>query len=368
MMSVRVSSVVLTLLLFAAYFGLGAAGPAAAEPRFEDYPAKVYRGPVQAPDLSSHPDAKTYRTQLQNAAKGGVNFAGDHVLATWGCGGQCLMGAVINARSGHVQFLPGTVCCWLEAGENINPIAFKVGSDLLVLTGMVNEEEPMARRTYDFSGRAFRLIDTQALVSSGPGSNTGGAQPAALFDICYYDSRGAQHDADWCTAGGDISIANVVNLSPHCRSNAGAVCQLGNSGPCRSGEAKYSTYVIFPYRSGRCPTTFSAAVGAVLGLRGAPVVAPSCPAGYVLSAGQCVRDAAPVPSCPSGFVFTSGQCVRDTAAAAAPGVRCVSACDSAYDRCLERVGRNPNADETFYEGCSEEIDQCKASCATQTGN
>ena len=358
-MSFRVFSVVLTLLLLTAGFVFGAAGPAAAAPRFEDFPAgQTYTGPVHAPDLSSHPDAKTYRTQLQNAAKGGVNFAGDHVLATWGCGGQCLMGAVINARSGHVQFLPGTICCWREAGENIDPIAFKANSDLLVLTGLVNEEEPMARRTYDFSGRVFRLIDTQALASGA--ATAGGPQPAALFDICYYDSRGAQHDADWCTAGGDISIAKNVNLSPHCRGNAGAVCQLGNSGPCRSGSKKYSTYVIFPYQSGRCPTTFAAAVGAGRG----QVVAPSCPAGYVLSGGSCVRDAAPVPSCPTGFVFTKGQCVRDTAAAPAPGVRCVSACDSAYDRCVERVGRNHNADETFYEGCSEEIDQCKASCGS----
>jgi len=339
MLSVRVFSVVLTLLLFAACFVFGAAGPAAAAPRFEDFPAgQTYTGPVHAPDLSSHPDAKTYRTQLQNAAKGGVNFAGDHVLATWGCGGQCLMGAVINARSGHVQFLPGTICCWIEAGEDINPIEFEVGSDLLVLTGLVNEEEPMARHSYDFSGRAFRLIDTQALNSSAPGANTGGgAQPTALFDICYYDSRGAQHDADWCTAGGDISIAKNVNLSPHCRANAGAVCQLGNSGPCRPGSKKYSTYVIFPYQSGRCPTTFSAAIGA----GGGQVVTPSCPSGYVLSGAQCVRDAAPAP---------------------VSGVRCVSACDRAYDRCLERVGRNPNADETYYEGCSDDINQCKAAC------
>jgi len=187
-----------------------------------------------------------------------------------------------------------------------------------------------------------------------------------LLDICYYDSRGAQHDADWCTAGGDISIAKNVNLSPHCRANAGAVCQLGNSGSCRPGSKKYSKYVIFPYRSGRCPSTFSAAVGA----GGGQVVAPSCPAGYVLSGGQCVRDAAPVPSCPSGFVFTNGQCVRDAVAAPAPpsGIRCESGCDSAYDRCLERVGRTPNADETFYEGCSDDIDQCKASCAFQKGD
>jgi len=320
---------------------------AAGAPEFADYSAPVYRGPVHAPDLSSHPDAKTYRTQLQNAAKGGVNFAGDHILAMWGCGGQCLMGAVVNARTGHVQFLPGTVCCWLEAGEDIDPIAFKANSDLLVLTGLVNEEEPMASRYYSFRSRAFLPIETRALGASAPGAKTGGVQPAALFDICYYDSRGAQHDADWCTAGGDISIAKNVNLSPHCRGNAGAVCQLGNSGSCRPGAKKYSTYVIFPYRSGRCPTTFAAAVGA----GGGQGVAPSCPSGYVLSKGQCVRKMA-APKAP----------------APVPAVSCQSKCESAYDRCVERVGRNPNADETFYEGCSDDIDQCKASCAIQKGD
>ena len=253
MMSVRFFSVVLIVL--AASFGLGAAGPAGAAPRFEDFPAgQTYTGPVHAPDLSSHPDAQTYRTQLQNAAKGGVNFAGDHILATWGCGGQCLMGAVINARSGHVQFLPGTVCCWLEAGEDINPIEFEADSDLLVLTGLVNEEEPMARRYYNFRSREFLLIETRAQGASAPGANTGGgAQPAALFDICYYDSRGAQHDADWCTAGGDISIAKNVNLSPHCRANAGAVCQLGNSGPCRPGSKTIQQLCHFPVSVGPMP-------------------------------------------------------------------------------------------------------------------
>ncbi|MFK5978124.1 MAG: hypothetical protein QM488_04490 [Rhizobiaceae bacterium] len=351
--------------------------------RFEDYPARAYRARVQSPDLSSHPDAKTYRTRLRNAAKGGVNFAGDHVLAIWGCGANCLMGAVINARSGFVQFLPGTVCCWLDTNENINPIEFRTDSNLLVLTGLINEQEPMAKYYYDFSGRDFKLITTQILTSSGSANNGGvqpqpqpQPQPKAQLDICYYDSNGAQHDADWCALGGDISIARNVNLSPHCRANAGAVCQLGNAGYCRPGSNKYSSYVIFPYRSGRCPATFSQAVGAVGNAPPAlpPAVQPSCPTGFVFSGGQCVRNAAPAPSCPSGFEFKQGQCLR--ASTANPPVRenlqqCAARCDAGLGaQCRsegERLGNAQGWDgdlrRDYWENtCVPRINACKFSC------
>lgn len=163
---------VLALLAFT-WTPLGSA-QALAEPRFEDYPAPVYAGAVRPPDMSSHPEARTYRTRLRDAAKGSVNFAGEFVLATWGCGSQCLMGAVISARTGRVQFLPGTICCWLEAGENTNPIDYKVGSNLLILTGLINEEEPLARNYYVFSGGQFRLIEKRALASGGTGPGAGG--------------------------------------------------------------------------------------------------------------------------------------------------------------------------------------------------
>ncbi len=179
MMTVRFLSIVFTSFLFAFVWTASSSGSAHAEPRFEDYPASTYSGRVRTPDLGSHPDARTYRTRLRNAAKGGINFSGDHVLATWGCGGQCLMGAVINARSGHVQFLPGTICCWLEAGENINPVDFERGSDLLILTGLLDEEEPMARHYYDFSGREFRLIKKHVLTSNPAGSGSDGPQTVA---------------------------------------------------------------------------------------------------------------------------------------------------------------------------------------------
>jgi hypothetical protein len=193
MMAVRFLNLAFSLLLFAYALTAFGSSPAHAEPRFDDYPAQGYSGNVRAPDLSSHPDARTYRTRLRNAAKGGVNFSGDHVLATWGCGGQCLMGAVINARSGFVQFLPGTICCWFEAGEDINPIDFERGSDLLILTGLVDEEEPLARHYYDFSGREFRLIKKQVLSSNTTDSGSGnGPQTVAPSCPSNYTFRGGQ--------------------------------------------------------------------------------------------------------------------------------------------------------------------------------
>ncbi len=133
-------------------------------PQFGDFSTAIYSGPVSAPDLSSHPDARTYRTRLRDAAKGKVNFAGEYILTTWGCGTSCLMGAAINARSGKVHFLPGSVCCWLELGEEINPIDSRADSSLIVLTGAVNEAESLATHYYEFRGGQFRFLQKQAVA------------------------------------------------------------------------------------------------------------------------------------------------------------------------------------------------------------
>ena len=126
-------------------------------PRFEDYSVSMYSGPVSAPDLSSHPDAKTYATRLRAAAAAKVNFAGEYILTTWGCGTNCIMGVAQNAKTGSVHFLPGTICCWFEAGENVEPVVFQADSILIVLTGLINEQEPMATRYYEFRDGQFRL-------------------------------------------------------------------------------------------------------------------------------------------------------------------------------------------------------------------
>src|SRR5438132_326713 len=76
---------------------------------YADYPAAPdFRGTPAAPDLSS-PDARRFRTVLRHAAAQGLNCGGHFTLATWGCGALCLTGAIIDARSGKVFFLPFSV-------------------------------------------------------------------------------------------------------------------------------------------------------------------------------------------------------------------------------------------------------------------
>ena len=43
-------------------------------------------------------------------------------------------------------------------------------------------------------------------------------------------------------------------------------------------------------------------------------------------------------------------------------------CDAKYDRCIARVAQIPNADETLYKPCSDEVDSCKAGCAINRGD
>lgn len=80
-----------------------------ADAPFAKYPATtVFRGKPVAVDLSSHKEARTFRTRLREAVKEakGANFAGHMIVATWGCGTSCQMIALIDARNGKVYFAP----------------------------------------------------------------------------------------------------------------------------------------------------------------------------------------------------------------------------------------------------------------------
>ncbi|HXN46321.1 MAG TPA: hypothetical protein VN893_06745 [Bryobacteraceae bacterium] len=108
-------------------------------PRFEDYPAtEAYKG-KNAPVVLASPGDRKFRTMLREAAAEKPNFAGHFVLAEWGCGAGCVMGAAIDANTGKVSWLPHTICCWpVEVQE---PIEFRLASRLIVFIGERNEKE-----------------------------------------------------------------------------------------------------------------------------------------------------------------------------------------------------------------------------------
>lgn len=138
-------------------------------PQFESFPAKRYFGPVRAPNLKSHPDARTYRTRLRNAAKGDVSFAGEYAMATWGCGAGCIMGAAINARTGNVVFLPGTLCCWERDEDNI--MDYRLDSRLLIMRGSIDEQDPVGAHYYELKNGKFQLILTLPVAATPPLAN-----------------------------------------------------------------------------------------------------------------------------------------------------------------------------------------------------
>ena len=143
---------------------LSAAAPP--PPGFGAYPAgPVFTGAnrivLRARDMD-------YRTRLREAAAQKPDFAGHYVLASWGCGTECVMGAAIDVRSGRVTWLPGTLCCWYpdafaDASE-AEPLRFRLDSRLLILTGARNERNgDLAEHHYLIDGNRFVHLRDVAL-------------------------------------------------------------------------------------------------------------------------------------------------------------------------------------------------------------
>lgn len=146
----------ISVLLFCALAWTASAG-AKARPKFEGYSVtSIYAGKPAKVVLST-PDAKLFRTRLREAATGPVTFAGEHVLAIFGCGTGCIYGAAINLRTGRVVFLPGSVSAWYGEGERLE---YRANSRLLVAKGEIGESSPTGHHYYEFTGREFKHLMT----------------------------------------------------------------------------------------------------------------------------------------------------------------------------------------------------------------
>ena len=125
-------------------------------PQFSAYPAAaIYRGAAATVQLKG--EAKTFRTRLKQAAKQPVNFAGEYVLTSWGCGASCIDGAVVSLKSGQVSFLPETIHAGLDGSEALR---FCSNSRLLIMTGALREGGEHADHYYEFSGEEFMHLKT----------------------------------------------------------------------------------------------------------------------------------------------------------------------------------------------------------------
>lgn len=134
-------------------------GGAAAQrrvPQFKDFPvSEAYTG-RNAPLILTRDD-RMFRTRLRAASKGKPNFAGHYILTAWGCGTSCLVGAVIDAKTGKVYWWNFSICCWgHDVDDNFQPIEFRLNSKLIVFSGARNEKEgDNAAHFYKFENGRF---------------------------------------------------------------------------------------------------------------------------------------------------------------------------------------------------------------------
>jgi hypothetical protein len=71
-------------------------------PRFEDYPVPESWGGSPAPVVITTRAERMFRTRLTTAAKGPPNFAGHYRVEIWGCGSECISGAIVDLETGKV--------------------------------------------------------------------------------------------------------------------------------------------------------------------------------------------------------------------------------------------------------------------------
>ena len=114
----------------------------AATPRFEQYPVKVYTGKNAAVKLNA--DTRSFRTRFRDLSHEKASFAGHYALGVAGCGTGCILGMLVDVKSGASQFIGSISDCPPKEGTNEwrdKDLAYKPNSRLLVITGILNENE-----------------------------------------------------------------------------------------------------------------------------------------------------------------------------------------------------------------------------------
>lgn len=131
---------------------------------FEDYKIEYKETKEKAKiDYNSNPTARGFKTAISEIYKNEkVDFAGNYIIATWGCGTSCIEGAMVDIRDGKVYDMP-RVEDW---GEGIgNAIDSDKSSTLLItsISGVYLGDNIVAIENYwnwDETNKKFEFIKT----------------------------------------------------------------------------------------------------------------------------------------------------------------------------------------------------------------
>ncbi len=104
-------------------------------PRFDDFPVvEEFRGKPARVDLSSHRNARTFRTRLREGAEKGPNFAGKYALVLFGCGNECQQTLIVDLRTGKVY--------GLAEPPGHRPLQSSRGLDFRLTSGLLIADPP----------------------------------------------------------------------------------------------------------------------------------------------------------------------------------------------------------------------------------
>lgn len=128
-------------------------------PGFGSYSVEVFSGKPKPITFSGNRDARMFRTRLNDALKGGVNFAGQYIFASWGCGTGCVQGAIIDSKTGVVYFPDEIrVMTFGLIEDGVMPLQFKKDSRLFILNGTSGEEGADGTSYLVWEGTKFKQV------------------------------------------------------------------------------------------------------------------------------------------------------------------------------------------------------------------
>jgi hypothetical protein len=125
---------------------------------FGDYAVPVHFAGAVAKAQRNTPNSRTYKTMIRYAMERGPNFADHYVLASWGCGMDCVMFSIIDARDGRVYDAPFIVTWTHEIDPGVHMIR---DSRAIHIVGSRNEAEESVDCWYVWDGTRLKLIATK---------------------------------------------------------------------------------------------------------------------------------------------------------------------------------------------------------------
>ncbi len=116
---------------------IGGLAFAQAPPKFEDYPVKeIFAGKPAPPQLVRRIE-RYYRTVIRPAVRDAKapDFAGQFIVAHWGCGTDCVQYAFVDAKTGVIYPPPIVGKRGVEDYFSAAFLSFKANSRLIVSEG-----------------------------------------------------------------------------------------------------------------------------------------------------------------------------------------------------------------------------------------